>query len=168
MAAPVAQAVGLYTQGPSRGGGVGVVKQAGLQINGAIADDAAAGALQGDRRDGQGAAPRMLDLAARIRQGGRAQGQIIAINGDAPVAVVQLACLDDGVARARLYQCALGIVQITHVQIELAGLQSTFRIVQGGIAHDVELTWRRNHRLVRADIALCCRQADVGGTGLAA
>ncbi|MNK77055.1 hypothetical protein D3C87_966420 [compost metagenome] len=115
MAAPVAQAVRLHAQGASRGGSVGVIQQASLEIDGAIADDAAAGALQGGCRDGQGAAARMLDLAARIRQGGRVQSQIITIDGDTPGAVVQLARLDDSVARARLDHGTFGVVEIAHV-----------------------------------------------------
>ncbi|MNM50504.1 hypothetical protein D3C81_615470 [compost metagenome] len=53
------------------------------------------------------------------------------------------------------------------MQIQLARLQGTVSVVQRGAGRHIQRAWRHHHRLVRADIALSGRQADVRRAGLA-
>ncbi|MBB5610993.1 MULTISPECIES: hypothetical protein, partial [unclassified Janthinobacterium] len=168
MALPVIQLIGLHVQGAPDGGSVIVIEQSRLDIHRAIADDAAASAVQGRRRDSQDAAAHVFNLAARIRQGGRIQVQIGAIDSDAAGGIVQIAGGNHRITRARLQDRALGVVQVCHMQVQLASLQAALRIVQSGVGADIERARRGDGCLACADVAAGRRDSDIGSARLAA
>ncbi|MNM81967.1 hypothetical protein D3C81_939860 [compost metagenome] len=109
----------------------------------------------------------MFDLAIAVVQRDGIESQIATVDGDAPCRVIQIVGLDNGAACARLQNRSLGVVQVRHVQVELACMQCPFRIMQGGVGRNIQRTWRRDDSLAGVDIALCRRQPDVGGASLA-
>ncbi|MNM50506.1 hypothetical protein D3C81_615490 [compost metagenome] len=130
--------------------------------------DAALAVVQHASRHGQNARADMLDLAFAVRQHGRIDVQVFAVDGNAACCIVQPTGDDARVTRACLQDGALGVVQIAHVQIQLPRLQSTFRVVQGGARRHIQRARRCHDRLIRVDVTRCCRQADVRGAGLTA
>ncbi|MNK77056.1 hypothetical protein D3C87_966430 [compost metagenome] len=157
------------------GTGVAVVNGAGRDDQGAIARDLSAQVVQLRGLQAQGAAARMFDLAIRIRQGTRLQAQVGAVDGDAPARVVQHACwrcqLDDGVARARLYDAALLVIEVAHANGQLAGADIAALVVPGlaiRTGRDRQGARRGDHGTAGADVSCCRRQIDIAGTAAAA
>src|SRR5471032_1443452 len=110
--------------------------------------DAALAVVQHSRLQGQRPRARMLDLAVCIGNREGIDVQVLAVDGDAPRCIVQIAGDDARITRARLQDTALGVVQIARLQIQLAGLQAAFRVVQGAAGRHMQRARRYHHRLV--------------------
>ncbi|MNQ23628.1 hypothetical protein D3C85_368010 [compost metagenome] len=115
--------------------------------------DAALAVIQNTHLHRQGTRASMLDLAILVGDGDGIDVQVPAVDCDTAGSVVQIAGNDGRIARARLQDGAFGVVQVCHVQVELACLQCPFRVVQSRVGRDVERARRRDDCLAGTDIA---------------
>nr|GEU29183.1 hypothetical protein [Tanacetum cinerariifolium] len=162
LALPVVEAARVDAQAAGLGAGIAVVDAARCDVQRAVGRDLSALVVERSRLDGQLAGAGMGDRASRVVEGGRAQRQVAAVDGNPAFGIVEhtigVAHHQRGVTAAVLDDAAFAVVEAADLHLPLSGNHLAQAVIP-------RLSRVGGHRQRAAGVQRGAGAADVTGRG---